>query len=427
MATVAQQTVAQQVEALENAAARLPSLQSQIEDLTKQLSAAKAALLAQKTTYDKQTEDLNREIVRLTGSIGGINYQVYARGAFAISATTANYPASTLAGAVGGTQTGLEGTIKRGHYWIVTNATGKKFAGMAANFTFDTAIVIAIVDNPGNTASNWRVDSLNYEQTAVNQNPVVNLVTPSNGASFTTGSAVTVSYTATDPEGQGLTVVLLVNDVAQSLTPTSNSFSWTPPGAGSYTLKVRATDPQGGTATTSGVSVSVSAPSSTRTFIDGINIADSVNRTIGGNTYKPYDAGHPQTGWSHSQLNTQGFSWYAQNQLSPAPADAAEYNAIINCGYDVLSLAKASLVAGTYEVEIATNHFYNTAAYPLRVNGTLVTVPGTGVDGVYWKKTTVTVVLSTTGSITISDDAKVSNASNPGNARISYIGIFKLS
>jgi hypothetical protein len=95
---------------------------------------------------------------------------------------------------------------------------------------------------------------------ATNKPPTVSLTAPANGASYTTPVTITLSATASDPEGK-MSKVEFYSGSTLLGTDTSSpySFSWSP-AAGTYSIKAVAYDTSGLTATSASVSVTVTTP-----------------------------------------------------------------------------------------------------------------------------------------------------------------------
>lgn len=96
-----------------------------------------------------------------------------------------------------------------------------------------------------------------------NMPPAVALTAPANNATVTRGTAVTVSATATDADGNGTitSVQFRENGVAIATDSTvPYSITWTPATAGTRTLTAVATDNQGAQTTSASVTVTVNVP-----------------------------------------------------------------------------------------------------------------------------------------------------------------------
>ena len=109
------------------------------------------------------------------------------------------------------------------------------------------------VTNPGNPAS----------RPTTPQAPVVNITSPANGATFPAPTIVTVTATAT-VTGSTITSVQFFDGATSLGTDNSSPYSVSPMlAAGTHTLTARATAANGLSTTSSGVTVTVSAPPST--------------------------------------------------------------------------------------------------------------------------------------------------------------------
>jgi hypothetical protein len=93
---------------------------------------------------------------------------------------------------------------------------------------------------------------------SANQPPTVTLTAPANGSTFSAPATITLSATASDPEGRLAKVdfyngsILLATD-----TTAPFSFAWTGVGAGTYQLKAVATDANGGSASSATATVTI--------------------------------------------------------------------------------------------------------------------------------------------------------------------------
>lgn len=184
------------------------------------------------------------------------------RGTFAMTSTNAEFPKSANASAVGGVQSGLEGPVLEGYAWLVTGCAGKKFAGMTSNFVADQALVVAAGNSPASTPADWVIDESGVVSGVIptpNQPPTVSIISPSTGGSVTVNTAVAVVYTASDLDGTIASVKLVVDGVEQSLTPSGNTFTYTPTTTGSKSIAVRVIDDDGSSVTSTPITLTVTA------------------------------------------------------------------------------------------------------------------------------------------------------------------------
>ncbi|WP_250429088.1 PA14 domain-containing protein [Pontibacter ruber] len=105
----------------------------------------------------------------------------------------------------------------------------------------------------------------NGSATAVaNQAPAVTLTSPSAGATFTQGAAVTLTASATDADGKVARVEFFQGTTKLGeATASPYSFTWSNVPAGSYSLTAKATDDKGATKTSAAVGISVTATTAT--------------------------------------------------------------------------------------------------------------------------------------------------------------------
>src|SRR5690606_19053588 len=94
---------------------------------------------------------------------------------------------------------------------------------------------------------------------STNQPPVVNITNPADDAQFTTPASISITATATDPDGS-ITKVEFFNGTTKLGEDTSSpySYNWNNVASGTYTIVVKATDNDGGSGSAS-VSVLVSS------------------------------------------------------------------------------------------------------------------------------------------------------------------------
>lgn len=91
-----------------------------------------------------------------------------------------------------------------------------------------------------------------------NSPPVVNLISPTNGAGFIEGDVIPVDIQATDPDGVVTSVVLLeTTNVLTQFTNAPFRFAWSNVFAGTYSLSAQATDDQGAVTTSATVTVTM--------------------------------------------------------------------------------------------------------------------------------------------------------------------------
>lgn len=108
-------------------------------------------------------------------------------------------------------------------------------------------------------------DNLNASSTSAvvniavgNASPTVSITSPANNATFITGSAVTISATATDADGSISKVEFFQGTTKLGEDASSPySFTWANVQAGSYSLTAKATDNGGATGTSSAINITV--------------------------------------------------------------------------------------------------------------------------------------------------------------------------
>ncbi len=91
-----------------------------------------------------------------------------------------------------------------------------------------------------------------------NEPPTVSITQPSNGQSFTAGSTITISTSASDTDGNITKVEFFRNGIEIGEDTTSPySFTWNNASSGSYTLTVKATDNENATGESTAINISV--------------------------------------------------------------------------------------------------------------------------------------------------------------------------
>jgi pectate lyase len=138
-----------------------------------------------------------------------------------------------------------------------------------------------------NAAGCKAVSSVTTVTVTGNQAPAVNITFPTNNATFTAPANVTLTATATDADGTVTKVDFYFGNTLLGTDPTSPyNFAMNSLGMGSYTILAVATDNQGGTATSSSITftvtnplptVSITAPSNGASFVESATIPITAN------------------------------------------------------------------------------------------------------------------------------------------------------
>jgi regulation of enolase protein 1 (concanavalin A-like superfamily) len=174
--------------------------------------------------------------------------------------------------------------------WVRLVRSANQFTGYASSdgvtwTTIATATIsmsstvyvgLAVTSHDPSSKATATVDSFKLTQpSASNQPPVVSITSPASGASFTAPANITVTASASDPDGT-IARVELYNGTTLLATDTASpySFSWTNVAAGSYTLKAIAYDNTGASTTSATVNVTVTAASSAPTTVTFQKSAD---------------------------------------------------------------------------------------------------------------------------------------------------------
>lgn len=121
-----------------------------------------------------------------------------------------------------------------------------------------------LTGDPPGSAVDIFIDNIYYSGGGgpVNTAPTVSITSPSNNASFAQGQSIVVNANASDADGNVMLVEFYANGVKLGEDATSPySFTWSGASTGSHTLTARATDNQGATTTSSGVSVTITGTS----------------------------------------------------------------------------------------------------------------------------------------------------------------------
>jgi hypothetical protein len=178
-----------------------------------------------------------------------------------VNNATFTAPASII---ISANATDPDGSITRVEFYNGTTKLGQStttpYSYTWSNVTEGTySITAKATDNQGaTTTSDARSVTVNPP---ANQPPTVSLTSPNNNATFTSPASITISATATDPDGS-ITLVEFFNGptkLGESST-TPFSYTWNNVTAGTYSITARATDNKGATATSDARSVTVNSP-----------------------------------------------------------------------------------------------------------------------------------------------------------------------
>lgn len=163
------------------------------------------------------------------------------------TATSTNYPT--------GRHSRYVGKVQANNQWQrIAFELLDKPDGAASN-TGVTKMILLFASNTF-TGDTYYYDNLDsYSAGSSNATPQVSITSPVNGASFSSGTVVNVTATATDQDGTISQVEFFANGSSIGIdTSTRYSVNWSI-GTGSYTLTARATDNLGATATSTGIAV----------------------------------------------------------------------------------------------------------------------------------------------------------------------------
>ena len=123
---------------------------------------------------------------------------------------------------------------------------------------------LAVTSHNASATTTAVIDSLRITGgTPSNQAPAVSVTSPASGAQFTLPATVTITATATDPEGRMASVDFFAGSTLISRdTSAPYSAAWSPSSAGTSSLTAVAHDADGGSTTSGAVSVTVATASS---------------------------------------------------------------------------------------------------------------------------------------------------------------------
>ena len=121
------------------------------------------------------------------------------------------------------------------------------------------SLTAVVTDSSSSTKTSAAVS---VEAVDLGQPPVVTLSSPPSGSELIVGFATTLSATASDPDGNVVSVQFIANgSVVGTATTFPFSVSWTPTSPGKYALTAKATDNTGNIVTSSVVNVTVGSGS----------------------------------------------------------------------------------------------------------------------------------------------------------------------
>ena len=252
----------------------------------------------------------------------------------------------------------------------------------------------------------------------LNQPPTVALTAPLTGATFTAPATISLTATASDPDGT-VSKVEFYNGATLLGTALSAPFSynWTNIAAGTYTLTARAYDNLGATTTSTAATVTVN--SSTR-----INVALQANGGIA-SASTTYNANYPVAAMNNG--DRKGLSWGAGGGWNDATINVyPDWAQISFNGQKTIDEIDVFTVQDVFTSPLeptATQTFtkYGITAFDVQYwNGTVwVTVTGGSIIGnnLVWRKITFPAV--------ITDRVRVQvNSSMGGYSRITEIEVY---
>ncbi len=144
----------------------------------------------------------------------------------------------------------------------------------AASQSGQATVTLTVQDGGGLSASSTFV----FRVTAVNRSPLVSIVSPSNGASFSAPANLTIAANATDSDGSVRKVEFFqgITKLGEAAAAPYNFF-WNNVGAGTYILTAKATDNQGATTVSASVNVTVKNAAPTISPIADLTIDENTS------------------------------------------------------------------------------------------------------------------------------------------------------
>jgi regulation of enolase protein 1 (concanavalin A-like superfamily)/SH3-like domain-containing protein len=209
---------------------------------------------------------------------GGIGYRMLSR--------TMTGGTTVAQGCVSGTTPGWIRLIRRGTtFEMMQSPTGTSWTSCVTTqvsmvSTVYVGLAVGNVDVTGLATAVFDNVSIISQGTG-NQPPTVNLTAPATGATFTAPATITLTATASDPEGR-LTRVDFYNGATLLGSDTSAPFSflWSSIAAGTYQLRAVATDADGGSASSTIATVTVGTATTTTSTTKRVAFTASIDHAI---------------------------------------------------------------------------------------------------------------------------------------------------
>ncbi|WP_308709562.1 glycosyl hydrolase family 18 protein [Marinoscillum pacificum] len=161
------------------------------------------------------------------------------------------------------------------------------------------ALKTKATDNEGGTAFSTTVNVTVGD--VPNQVPTVSVTSPANGATYSEGSAINISATASDSDGSVAAVEFFANGTSiGTVTSSPYSVNWTPAMTGSFSLTAIATDDQGATSTSTAITITVESQgggncSSVSQYVENGGYGPGSEVYNDGSVYTCKD--YPYSGW----------------------------------------------------------------------------------------------------------------------------------
>jgi len=227
---------------------------------TRSFSARVTDAIGQSTTSSPFTVTVTSAppVVTLTSPPAGSTYRVGAPVPFAATAVDPD-------GTVARVEFLVDGNI------VATRTSSPYSANVPIASSGPHNVSARAVDNTGMTSTSASVAIT----VIANQSPAVTLTSPMSGQSFTTGAAVPLAATASDADGSIAKVEFFANGTLIATKIVSPyTANWISAGVGNVTLMARATDNDGATTDSAGVTVTVATITQT-----GISITAPANNS----------------------------------------------------------------------------------------------------------------------------------------------------